>query len=365
MRIAITLAHFRSGVGGGENIALDVVRALRVRGHQVLVLALTGDHEADFQRVSISRTREAAEKWGADLLVDWGIRVSADVHYLHGGPHEIFLQYATYTVPIWLRFWKRIEFFLKLKHRRVLKEQKVLFSDLNAGYLAVSEFVASQVRAMTVSDSLRIRVLHNPVDTKRFNPEGCLQLRSEARASLGIPEDAVTFVWVAHNPRLKNLRLLLKIFPAIHRSLASVRLLVVGKRPPRKSAPWLVCAGDLQRPEIAYAASDALLHPTYYDTFANVVVEAMSCGLPVVCSDRAGAAEVLRKEGGGEVLPVVGENVERLWTEVVRRWATDPWKLAIHSKAARAAALKHDFQDYIQRLEEEFRMFIRSKNSTS
>jgi UDP-glucose:(heptosyl)LPS alpha-1,3-glucosyltransferase len=315
----------------------------------------------DFQQVSLGGTREAAQKWGADLLVDWGVRVPADVHYLHGGPHEVFLRYAVYTVPSWLRFWKKMEFFFKPKHRRVVRTQRGLFAKNGAGYLAVSEFVASQVRAVTGSHSSRIRVLHNPVDLKKFNPDLCRRLRSEARTSFGIPESAVTFVWVAHNPGLKNLRLLLKIFPEIHRSLPLVRLLVVGKRPPKKSAPWLVCTGGLDRPEEAYAAADALLHPTYYDTFANVVTEAMSCGLPVICSDRAGSAEVILKAGGGLVLPVVGPDVETLWNNAVRCWVTDPDKRMAQAKAAREAVLPLDFEEYIVRLEAELRDFVRAK----
>lgn len=361
MRIAITLAHFRSGVGGGENIALDVVRALRLRGHQVLVLALTGDSDADFMQVPLSRTREAARDWGADLLVDWGIRVAADVHYLHGGPHEVFLRYAVYTAPKWLRFWKKAEFFLKPKHRKVLRDQRALFDQNGTGYLAVSEFVASQVREMTSSTRPRIRVLPNPVDVKRFNPDTCRQLRDGARASFGIPEDAFTFVWVAHNPGLKNLRLLLKILPVIYRSLPLVRLLVVGKRPPRMSAPWLVCAGGLDRPETAYAAADALLHPTYYDTFANVVTEAMSCGLPVICSDRAGAAEVILRAGGGKVLPVVGPDVESLWANAICRLVTAPVERTAQAKDAREAALELDFDKYIVGLEQELRGFVLAK----
>jgi len=42
-----------------------------------------------------------------------------------------------------------------------------------------------------------------------------------------------------------------------------------------------------------YAAADALLLPTHYDSFAMVVAEAMASGLPVIVSRQAGASELI------------------------------------------------------------------------
>jgi UDP-glucose:(heptosyl)LPS alpha-1,3-glucosyltransferase len=42
-----------------------------------------------------------------------------------------------------------------------------------------------------------------------------------------------------------------------------------------------------------YAAGDLLVLPTLYDPFANVCLEAMACGLPVVTTAGNGAAEII------------------------------------------------------------------------
>lgn len=44
-----------------------------------------------------------------------------------------------------------------------------------------------------------------------------------------------------------------------------------------------------------YHAADALILPTLYDPFPNVILEAMSCGLPVITSERCGGAEFIEQ----------------------------------------------------------------------
>lgn len=365
MKLAISVEHFRPGVGGGENIALDVVRELRRRGHRVLVCAVSGHDDTDFLRIAPAQTAQAARAWGAQLLVDWGIRTDADVHYLHGGPHQVYLRYAIHATAPALRWWKRWEFALKGKHRRAIAEQARFFHDPGASYLAVSGFVARQVAEVTAPLQPDIRVLHNPVDTRRFSPQVRQQLRHPVRQRLGIAADAVVFVWVAHNVRLKNLGLLLRIFPALYRHNPQVRLLVVGKRSPRLQAPWLVYAGAMEQPEEAYAAADVMLHPSYYDTFANVITEALACGIPVVSSDRAGAAELLPGADCGPVLPVVGKGVEAQWANALTAFATDPELRRRQGENGRRLALTLDFNQYADQLESELRRFIRNRQPSA
>ncbi|MEJ2174863.1 MAG: glycosyltransferase family 4 protein, partial [bacterium] len=52
-----------------------------------------------------------------------------------------------------------------------------------------------------------------------------------------------------------------------------------------------------------YAGADCLVLPSRYDPFPNTVLEALAMGLPVIASERCGAADVLRERGGGFVAP--------------------------------------------------------------
>ena len=52
-----------------------------------------------------------------------------------------------------------------------------------------------------------------------------------------------------------------------------------------------------------YAAADVFLLPTLYDPFANVTLEALAAGLPVITSAQNGASEIMMDDESGFILP--------------------------------------------------------------
>lgn len=64
-------------------------------------------------------------------------------------------------------------------------------------------------------------------------------------------------------------------------------------------------------------ATDLLVQPSWFDGWSAVINEALMSGVPVVCSDRCGAADLVREGGYGEVFRV--RSTEDL-TSALRRW---------------------------------------------
>ena len=52
-----------------------------------------------------------------------------------------------------------------------------------------------------------------------------------------------------------------------------------------------------------YGAADIFVFPTLYDPFANVHLEALASGLPVITTACAGGSEVIEEGGNGFVIP--------------------------------------------------------------
>jgi UDP-glucose:(heptosyl)LPS alpha-1,3-glucosyltransferase len=115
-----------------------------------------------------------------------------------------------------------------------------------------------------------------------------------ARAALGLPMNARLALLVANDPLRKGLKTLIQ---ALGLMPAEWKLVIAGHIPPLWAYRTLAEeAGVLERilflgPQqdlrLAYQAADVLAHPTLEDTYAMVVLEAMSHALPVIVSQAA------------------------------------------------------------------------------
>jgi len=186
--------------------------------------------------------------------------------------------------------------------------------------------LARASRVFTVSDSMRrvalelgapaerIRVAINGVDTTRFAPVD----RASARRELGLAPDARVLISVGGLVERKGFHRVLECLPAIRQRIPDVTYLIVGGPGPegdfsarlRAQVDALGLADcvrflgalpseALRRP---LSAADAFVLATSYEGWANVLLEAMACGLPVVTTDVGGNAEVVSDPSLGTVV---------------------------------------------------------------
>ncbi|MCK5804492.1 MAG: glycosyltransferase family 4 protein [Lentisphaeria bacterium] len=351
MRLLLFTERFRIVGAGAENDAVSLCEELGRRKHEVHVCADEVDEQEHVQVHQGLETAAALERrLKPDLTIDWGFYRAADVHRVGGGVHREFLKYALMSAPPWLRWYKRLEHRFKKKHRSEIRSEEEILRNPRALYLPISNFIAEQLSRAGIPDE-RVQVLYNSVDTERFAPDQDVTTRNELRQQWNVPVDGTVLLFVASDLRLKNAALLHRVCTRLHQEDAGMRLVVVGKRPPRFHAPWLVWQPTMHDVERAYAAADILVHPTFYDSFANVVLEAMSCGKPVLVSDRAGVAEIVRAEGGGLVLDVVSPDADEHWGREITALARDPDLRERFGAKGRRAAGNHPFADYVSQIE--------------
>lgn len=160
----------------------------------------------------------------------------------------------------------------------------------------------------------RVRVVHPGVDLRTFRP----QPQAEARASLGVPEDAVVLLFVGRVQPLKAPDVLVRAAAEMVRRdpalRARLRVVVLGglsgtglTRPEalqrvveEEALDDVVVAGPpVPREELArwYAAADLLAVPSYAESFGLVAVEALACGTPVVAA-RVGGLPIAVGDAG-------------------------------------------------------------------
>jgi len=159
-----------------------------------------------------------------------------------------------------------------------------------------------------------IHVIYHGTDTALFSPQVREHWRKQTRAQFGIPENEFVFLYVGH--LRKGARLCIQALAQLDRGM----LLCISATDSEEYKQFakecgqehrVIFAGHTKNIEKAYAAADAFLLPTPYDSFAMVAAEAMSCGLPVVVSREAGASELIENGTNGLLLNDV-TNAEEL-----------------------------------------------------
>jgi len=163
------------------------------------------------------------------------------------------------------------------------------------------------------ADRERVAVIPCGVDTELFTPAA----PAAAKARLGLPE-APLLVYVGRLAPIKGLETLLE---AMARLPARPFLLIVGgdQDEPQNGhvahLRRLVATLDLtdsvrflgaqpqERLRLFYAASEATVMPSYYESFGMVALEAMACGSPVIASNVGGLTTTVRDGVTGFLVP--------------------------------------------------------------
>jgi len=356
VRLLLIIEDFSARTGGAEGFAVAVFRRLAQRGHDVHVLTRNGAPLPDITLHSAASQPDAtrvARELRPDVRIDWGLTAPADLHRLGGGVHAEFLRFNRLRRKGPMLLAKLLEEQLP-KHRRILARERRLLEAPDTHVLAVSQFVAQQVRRVSTLPDERITVLLNGVDIERFRPPRDEAERRETRQRIGIAPDQTAFLFVGHNLGLKNLDLITGIFGRLAASVPGARLLVVGKRRPRRTCPQLCCLGTTARIEEVYRAADVLVHPSYYDACANAVLEALASGLPVVSSRYNGSAEIITPEKEGFVLPVAHQppaEIQQVWLTALLRLGRNRRLRQEMGRRARELAELHSIDAYTDAFE--------------
>jgi len=153
----------------------------------------------------------------------------------------------------------------------------------------------------------KITPLRNGVDLERFQPID----RTAARASVGLAAGRFTLLSVGLLDPRKAHDLIIRALP----QLPDVDLLIAGIGPEKKNLENLArelgvqervkLLGAVAQTElkIYYNAADALVLASSREGWANVLLESMACGTPVVASNVWGTPEVVSAPEAGVLMP--------------------------------------------------------------
>lgn len=124
----------------------------------------------------------------------------------------------------------------------------------------------------------------------------------------------------------KNISTLIKLYNLIQDENFEANILIIGDGTARPmmelNMPKAKFLGTLSQNELAlyYASSDVFVFPSVTETFGNVMVEAMACGLPIVAADAGANPDVVRNDVDGLLVPAMDE---RLYLEAIKHVLND------------------------------------------
>ncbi len=368
MRIAFV--HKRFGLDGGtERQQEQLARGLRERGHEIHLHAGSVDPRFERARWGIFHRLPAggpgAGLRALRLLIGAWLRVRRNkydvvVHMGRTGPRDVYRAgggcHRTWYERLRARAtssWQRLRLSLSLRHRIALWHEKRA--------LATAKVVVGSERARTdlvsaygtLADG--VTVIPNGVDLDRFHPRWRRLVFSEQRDELGLRPEEVLILFVGSDLWRKGLDRVLAALPLLPHS-EEVRLLVLGddaRRPMfEEQAQALGVRGQVTflprhpAPEKLYAIVDLLVLPTRHDPFANVTLEALATGVPVITSRANGAAGEI-----GDVPALAVLDDPDAPQELADRIGAflDPAHLPGLREAARATAEQHGEEEALNR----------------
>lgn len=229
---------------------------------------------------------------------------------------------------------------------------------------ATKLFAVSQALARNVAYALgvapgKVEVIGNGVDAERFAPVD----RVEARRRLGIAVDAPVLIGVGNLIPSKGFHRVIALLPWLRERYPDLVYLIVGAGATQGDMRNLLeaqarecgvadavrfCGRQLPNAlRWFYGAADVFVLATEFEGWANVFLEAMACGLPVVSTRVGGNAEVVME-------PATGELVEwwdaQAFADAIDRALARDWDRA----AILAYARSQTWNERVERLVAEF-----------
>jgi len=187
---------------------------------------------------------------------------------------------------------------------------------IQAADMLIAATPAEKIQLMWLygADMHKIQVIPPGVDIETFHPID----KAEARAAINIPQTDKLLVFVGRMERLKGLDTLINAMAILKRDdphgLDNLYLSVIGGSPDNEAKDdiefqrikalreslglqeLITFLGARDQPSLPYyyAAAEAVIMPSHYESFGMVALEAMACGAPVIASEVGGLAYLIQ-----------------------------------------------------------------------
>ena len=305
------------GIGGAEIVNACLARELMKRGFRVEFIVGRDDDEASLvlppgagyivvgaqqhRRLLAPLIKYLLARKPAILIGSlWSMTTTvALAHHLAGSRAKLCL---------WEHSTLSIQYAGRGRLHRFILQKSLRFGFARADVrIAVSKGVAEDLARLSHMKREAFSVIYNPLTLRGGDGAGLV----EGEKAWG-PRGGARILSVGRFKSVKNFPLLVRAFAHLERD---ARLLLLGDGPCREEiaaaaaaegvADRVIMPGAVADPTPFYKTADLFVLSSDREGFGNVILEALSCGLPVVSTDcENGPAEILEYGRYGRLTPV-------------------------------------------------------------
>ncbi len=379
LRIALFSGNYNMTVDGANKALNRLVGYLLAQGAQVRVYSAAIDNPAFEPTGDLVSVPSIAIPGRTEyrLPLSLSARVRADLaafkpNIIHiSSPDRVSRQAAKWArdrnIPVLASVHTRFETYFRYYNMSFMEPVieawiRKLYRKCDA-LVTASESMAQVLREQRMNYD--IGIWSRGVDRNLYDPSH----RSMAwRQSLGIADDMPVVGFLGRLVMEKGLDVFSDTIDLLNRTGVAHQVLVVGEGPARSwfenrlpHAKFVGFQGgaDLAR---SVASMDMLFNPSVTETFGNVTLEAMACGLPVVAAKATGSQSLVEDNKSGRLITpgAIGQ-----FADALRQYCENPELRTAHGRAGEERSLDYSWDAINQTVADTYVRLIRQRSLLS
>ena len=349
MKVLLATDCYIFQTGGVTNVVLSLENGLRKKGCEVKVLALSNSHRSyrdgesyfirsfRFYDYPEHRISFAFHDPFLEELTEW----KPDIIHIHTEATAGMMAKAIarkINAPVVMTTHTDFEYFIFGRFRGAWPVKMLAGAWGKRAYRQAEKVIVPSEKARTfphlrpVAD--RVTVIPNGIQLERYQKPVSSDEKSALFRQCALQDNGCTLVMITRLSREKNVMEILRYFPSLLHALPKAQLVIVGEGPDRKRLEAF-CAksrltghvrftGRIPPEEVYryYGMGDIFVSASTFELHSMSYLEAMACGLPLVCREDASLRSVLTDGENGliyrneqefiaAVFRILGENTLR------------------------------------------------------